>query len=96
MPIAGISEKLKIIGNFCIVIYDLQSEFMHQLKDHDQMVIREQLNQQNKGSSATLDTSAALGKPNYSSNQENVDSIRFLKTNGAFYQRVMIIWLKFL
>ena len=44
MPIAGISEKLKIIGNFCIVIYDLQTEFMHQLKDHDQMVIREQLN----------------------------------------------------
>ena len=33
------------------------------------MVIREQLNQHNKGSSATLDTSALQGTPNYSTNR---------------------------
>ena len=95
-PIAGINESQKILGNFCIVVYDLQTEFMYQLKDQDQMVIREQLNQVNKGSSATLDTSAAQEKTFNCSSPESVDSIRFLKTNGAFYQRAIIIWLKFL
>ena len=33
--IAGISKQEKIMGNFSIVIYDLQSEYLYQLKEHD-------------------------------------------------------------
>lgn len=31
------------MGSFAILMYDLQTEHLHQLKDDDQMAIREQI-----------------------------------------------------
>lgn len=32
---AGIREQAKIMGSFAILMYDLHTEHLHQMKDHD-------------------------------------------------------------
>lgn len=36
------------MGSFCILMYDLQTESLHKMKDNDQAIIREQMTAQNK------------------------------------------------
>ena len=31
------------MGSFCILMYDLQTESLHKMKDNDQAIIREQM-----------------------------------------------------
>lgn len=40
---AKINEQAKIMGSFCILMYDLQTDSLHKMKDQDQVVIREQM-----------------------------------------------------
>ena len=96
--IAGISEHPKVIGNFSIIIYDLQSEYLYQLKEQDQAVIREQITKQTKASSSPdlFDTAMKTPSGTQASYGDNVDCIRFLKTNGVFYEKAITLWLKFL
>ena len=39
----GIKEQAKIMGSFSILMYDLHTDHLDQMKDHDQAVIREQM-----------------------------------------------------
>ena len=97
-PIAGISEHQKVIGNFSIIMFDLQSEFLYQLKEDDQDAIRAQIRKQALSSQNDLfdgnTKTRSATQASYGDN--NVDCIRFLKTNGAFYERAITLWLKFL
>ena len=38
------------MGSFAIIMYDLQTDHLHKMKDHDQAVIREQLMMSNSSS----------------------------------------------
>lgn len=96
---AGIKEQAKFMGSFAILMYDLQTDNLHKMKDHDQAVIREQMTTQNNKSTTTTKKQTATAaqaelKTNCTS-FESVDSIRFLKTNVAFYQRAILVWIKY-
>ena len=43
-----IKEQAKIMGSFSILMYDLQTNSLHKMKDNDQAIIREQMTAQNK------------------------------------------------
>lgn len=40
---AGIKEQAKIMGSFAILMYDLQTDSIHKMKDHDKAAILEQM-----------------------------------------------------
>lgn len=87
------------MGSFAILMYDLPSDNLHQMKDQDQAVIREQLttNPENlpKKQSDLGGEYQSSQHHTQSSSFEQVDSIRFLKTNVSFYERAVLVWLKF-
>lgn len=92
----GIKEQSKIMGKFAIIMYDFEMDYLYQLPDTDQAVIREQLGEQRserRHSTAAEQMSAHMQTT--SSSYDSVDSIRFLKTNVGFYERAMLVWLKF-
>ena len=39
----GIKEQAKIMGSFAILMYDLQTDNLHRMKDQDQAAIRDQM-----------------------------------------------------
>lgn len=90
---AGIKEQAKIMGSFAILMYDLHTDSLRKMKDRDQAVIREQMTSQNK-SKAGLDEQTSQQRTTCTS-FEQVGSIRFLKTNVDFYERALLVWIKF-
>lgn len=87
----GIKEQANIMGSFAILIYDLQTNSLHKMQDRDQAVIREQMTTQNKLQTDGPTSQQATTCTSF----EEVDSIRFLKTNVQFYERAMLVWIKF-
>ena len=45
---AGIKEQAKFMGSFAILLYDLQTDNLHKMKDRDQAIIREQMTSSGK------------------------------------------------
>ena len=45
---AKVNEQAKIMGSFCILMYDLQTDNLHKMKYEDQAVIRESLTAQTR------------------------------------------------
>ena len=98
---AKIKEQAKIMGSFCILMYDLQTDNLHKMKAQDQAVIREQMSAQSKrkqrvASNPDFGCFDQQSQPRTNCTSfEQVDSIRFLKTNVGFYERAILIWTKF-
>ena len=85
------------MGSFAILMYDLQTDNLHQMKDHDQAAIRQQMSAQKQRRSSVRDDYGEQHSQLQTNctSFEQVDSIRFLKTNVGFYERAVLVWFKY-
>lgn len=78
--VQGFKERQTVTGVFSTLIFDLKADSINTLQENDQETIRNQLKSQ----------------PNQTKDGfEQVDTIRFIKTNKIYYDRVMLLFLKF-
>ncbi len=80
VPASGFKQQETVTGNFATSIYELRQECLGSLEVQDQQAIAE--------------AQGAAGGEGEGS-EETVDLIRFIKTNRNFYNKLVLLWLKF-